>query len=295
MSDLLPHEELLQISEHLEALAAEGQILYKEDITEIDDSEQIILDEFQKKGEHQFEEAKRNMLSIIDIVLERGEYARIKMTEIHNLSTAREEVLFSITRSGMEQRLGEVFDVLGVIEALKKLSIIAKEVGMHLQRKQNVERQIRVGNSHSDKFKENKIFIGHGGSKQWYELRNFIENKLDLPTDEFNRVQAAGTTVSERLHQMLNDAALAFLVMTGEDKDGSGGVRARENVVHEVGLFQGRLGMSKAIILLEEGCQIFSNIHGVQTLNFPKGKIRSVFQDIREVCEREGLIAERSS
>jgi predicted nucleotide-binding protein len=34
------------------------------------------------------------------------------------------------------------------------------------------------------------------------------------------------------------------------------------NVIHEAGLFQGRLGFERAIILLEDGCEEFSNIQG---------------------------------
>jgi predicted nucleotide-binding protein len=67
-------------------------------------------------------------------------------------------------------------------------------------------------------------------------------------------------------------------------------VRARENVVHEAGLFQGRLGFKKAIVVLEDGCKPFSNIDGLTRLQFPKGNIRSMFQDARETLEREGLI-----
>jgi hypothetical protein len=36
----------------------------------------------------------------------------------------------------------------------------------------------------------NRIFIGHGRSKEWMVLRDFLENKLGLPTDEFNRKNA---------------------------------------------------------------------------------------------------------
>ena len=62
------------------------------------------------------------------------------------------------------------------------------------------------------------------------------------------------------------------------------------NVVHEAGLFQGRLGFTKAIILLEDGCQGFSNIEGLGQIRFPKGNIQSAFEEIRRVLEREGLI-----
>lgn len=67
-------------------------------------------------------------------------------------------------------------------------------------------------------------------------------------------------------------------------------MNARLNVVHEAGLFQGRLGFRKAIVLLEEGCEEFSNIHGLSQIRFPKGDISARFEKIREVLEREGLI-----
>jgi predicted nucleotide-binding protein len=61
-------------------------------------------------------------------------------------------------------------------------------------------------------------------------------------------------------------------------------------VIHEVGLFQGRLGFAKAIVLLEEGCTEFSNIHGLGQIRFPKGNVRAIFEDVRSVLEREGLL-----
>jgi predicted nucleotide-binding protein len=45
------------------------------------------------------------------------------------------------------------------------------------------------------------------------------------------------------------------------------------NVIHEVGLFQGRLGFKRAIVLLEEGCKEFSNIQGLGQIRYPKGNI----------------------
>jgi predicted nucleotide-binding protein len=88
----------------------------------------------------------------------------------------------------------------------------------------------------------------------------------------------------------LEDASFAFLVMTGEDNAGDGSSRARENVVHEVGLFQGRLGLRRAIVLLEDGCSEFSNINGLTTIRFPKNNILSKSEEIRKVLEREKII-----
>ena len=89
---------------------------------------------------------------------------------------------------------------------------------------------------------------------------------------------------------MLDTAGFAFLIMTGEDEQNDGQLRARENVVHEAGLFQGRLGFTSAIILLEEGCEEFSNIIGLGQIRFLKGNIKATFEGIREVLEREGIL-----
>jgi predicted nucleotide-binding protein len=133
--------------------------------------------------------------------------------------------------------------------------------------------------------------VGHGRSPLWRELKDFIEDRLALPVDEFNSVPVAGIPTTTRLSELLDAAAFAFLVMTGEDEQLDGKIRARENVVHEAGLFQGRLGFDRAIVLLEEGCEEFSNIHGLGQIRFPKGNISAKFDDIRAVLEREGLIA----
>jgi hypothetical protein len=58
----------------------------------------------------------------------------------------------------------------------------------------------------------------------------------------------------------------------------------------EAGLFQGRLGFKKAILLLEETCDKFSNAHGLDYIPFPPGNIKAAFEQVREVLEREKVI-----
>jgi predicted nucleotide-binding protein len=135
-----------------------------------------------------------------------------------------------------------------------------------------------------------KIFIGHGRALLWLKLRLFLSEKLHLDCDEFTDESPAGIATTARLQSMLNDARFAFLVMTSEDTHSDGTAHARENVVHEAGLFQGRLGFGRAIILLEEGCVPFSNIHGLGQIRFPKGNIDAAFEQIRDVLKRERVI-----
>ena len=72
--------------------------------------------------------------------------------------------------------------------------------------------------------KGEKIFIGHGRSDAWRELKDLIVERLKLPYDEFNAEPVAGVTNVERLRKMLDDAAFAFLVLTAEDVGADGGM-----------------------------------------------------------------------
>jgi predicted nucleotide-binding protein len=136
-----------------------------------------------------------------------------------------------------------------------------------------------------------KVFIGHGRSMAWRDLKDFIQDRLKLEWDEFNRETVAGRTTKERLEEMLDTACIAFLVMTAEDEHSDGSFQARANVIHEAGLFQGRLGFQRAIILLEDGCAEFSNIQGLTQIRFTKGQLGSKFEEIRKVLEREGIMS----
>lgn len=136
----------------------------------------------------------------------------------------------------------------------------------------------------------NNIFIGHGRSNVWPQLEKFLTERLKQTPDEFNRVPIAGVTTVDRLKEMIDGCKFAFLVLTAEDETAAGNMQARMNVIHEAGLFQGRLGFDKAIILLEEGCDEFSNIEGLGQIRFPKDNIASTIEEIRRVLEDRGII-----
>jgi predicted nucleotide-binding protein len=134
------------------------------------------------------------------------------------------------------------------------------------------------------------VFIGHGRSHVWRDLKDMLSERLGLRYIEFNSASAAGIATKERLEEMLDESSFAFLVMTAEDLHNDGSRHARENVVHEIGLFQGRLGFKRAIVLLEEGCEEFSNLAGVGQIRFPRGNVLAKSEEIRMVLEREGML-----
>ena len=100
-----------------------------------------------------------------------------------------------------------------------------------------------------------------------------------------------GSSIIAVLEGMLNRATFAVLVLTAEDETKSGSMRARQNVVHEAGLFQGRLGFKKAIVLKQEGTEDFSNIAGLQYISFSENRIDQTFYELRRVLAREGVIS----
>lgn len=179
--------------------------------------------------------------------------------------------------------IADVHGLRAPFRACAELADIATQAASHIDR-------IETLTGAAMATKKRTVFIGHGQSPLWRELKDFVQDRLDLPYEEFNRVAVAGRTTVDRLREMLDAAAIAFLVLTAEDEHSNGEVLARQNVVHEAGLFQGRLGFDRAIIVLEEGCAEFSNIHGLAQIRFPKGKISAVLEEVRRVVEREGII-----
>lgn len=144
----------------------------------------------------------------------------------------------------------------------------------------------------SSKHKKDRvdIVIGHGRSPLWRELKEWLRDHYDCKIHEFNSQSIVGVSHKERLKELMDVADVAFLLMTAEDEDGSGKLQARQNVVHEVGLFQGALGFENAVVLLEENCAEFSNIAGLGQIRFLKGNVASAFESIRQYLkDRHGL------
>jgi predicted nucleotide-binding protein len=247
--------------------------------------------------------AKSDMLSILESEMAEGrdgfleklkaeieQSTEVTLSDAIDFLTPRGQVMtrdsLALTQgSVVPPHISAIADLIALrhnIGRCRQLANLAIKAASHLERLSRRKRRAeQVGTN---------VFIGHGQSRLWRELKDFVSDRLRLPWDEFNRVPVAGFTNIARLSEMLDAAAIGFLVLTAEDEMTDGEVQARMNVVHEAGLFQGRLGFSKAVILLEEGCTEFSNIQGLGQIRFPKGKIAAAFEDVRRVVEREGLI-----
>ncbi len=139
------------------------------------------------------------------------------------------------------------------------------------------------------------IFIGHGGSKLWRDLKDHLQDKHGYEVVAYEIGSRAGHTIRDILEEMMEKSSIAFLVLTGEDETADKKLLARQNVIHETGLFQGRLGFSRGIVLLEEGTEEFSNLAGIQQIRFAKGNIKETFGEVLAVLRREFEMATRAA
>lgn len=131
------------------------------------------------------------------------------------------------------------------------------------------------------------IFIGHGRSGQWRLLKDHLHDLHGYEVQAYETGARAGHTIRDILADLVRTSSFALLVMTAEDDHTDGTKHARENVIHEVGLFQGRLQHGRAIVLLENGATEFSNLAGIQQIRFSKDNIRETFGDVLATLKRE--------
>lgn len=302
----------LDHSSHIQGTVGDWQRYTSEDIeNEILNRENIIdltnLMMISKKTSDFFEDKKTEILSIISTYLtpKDDKFLNSLQKQIEDLIIDNEKKILQPMLPTTQFQTRDSEAAMQGSKIPKHLEILAKILSINLpfERCKNLSSLANKASNHIKRiefshFSHNSIgtnvFIGHGQSSVWRDLKDFLQDRLNLPWDEFNRMPVAGITNINRLSQMLDSAAIAFLVMTGEDAQKNGELHARMNVIHEAGLFQGRLGFTKAIILLEEGCEEFSNIQGLGQIRFPKDNIKAAFEEIREVLEREEIIQSSS-
>lgn len=137
---------------------------------------------------------------------------------------------------------------------------------------------------------DGRIFIGHGRNNLWARVQIFLNDELKLKTLFFESESRTSESITNILNDFLDKSSFAIIVFTAEDETADGKIRARQNVIHEVGLFQGRIGFDKVIILKQEGIEEFTNIAGLQYIPFSNDNIEQTFYELQRKLKKFGLI-----
>lgn len=140
-----------------------------------------------------------------------------------------------------------------------------------------------------------KVFIGHGHNELVrHRVKGFVADRCGLEPIILEELPSAGMTVVEKLEKYGRPADYAVLILTGDDLAASSETQARQNVIEEVGWFQGALGRDRTAILVQEGTQIPSNIAGVVYIGFSGDEVQSAFDKLRAEFEEAGLLGPSS-
>ena len=176
-----------------------------------------------------FRRQQRNLLSILDIEISHANSLfLIQMKEeVSELSVLTESQLLENWRPNQHTsrdslavsqglwnapHISVLSQVCAIQRTVRIVTILAENVGQvasHTLRQQRRPQEgAHIGTS---------VFLGHGHSQIWWELKDFLKDQLSLPVDEFNGVPGAGIPTSIRLPEMLDTAAIAFF---GFDRGG---------------------------------------------------------------------------
>ncbi len=139
------------------------------------------------------------------------------------------------------------------------------------------------------------IFISHGQNPEWFAVQRFIENRFDSPVYSFESAPWGGHEVSQALSNYLERCGLSVCVLTAEDSAADGRQLARQSVIHEVGLFQGRHGFDRVVLLVEEGCDFVPEAAVPYTIYFPRNRINHAFYQLAEIIELRGYSAKEEA
>lgn len=131
------------------------------------------------------------------------------------------------------------------------------------------------------------VFIAHGGDPQWRALKSFVESDCNLPVYTFESGVWGSTQVTEALSQYLEQCGFAVCVLTAEDFSVDGRRSARQNVVHEVGLFQGRYGFDRVMVLVEEGCDFVPPTAAPFSMTFTRNNVESTFWQVAKMLRAQ--------
>jgi predicted transcriptional regulator len=164
--------------------------------------------------------------------------------------------------------------------------VLAKDLGGNRSARLNARGRLALSGSPAPILETTmhpkRIFLTHGRSPDWHEIQRYIEKTVGVETLELSEEPFQGRTILQKLDDESRKCGYAVIVLTGDDRVGEDEVRARENVIHEIGFFQGRYGLDRVCLVYERGVNIPSNISGLGYIPFPKGEVRAAFADLRK-------------
>ena len=167
-----------------------------------------------------------------------------------------------------------------VNKAIVKLEKEAKSWQMNVQ---NINRKYESSKP--------KAFISHSESTPALtELRDYldelgIEKLIVIKKPNLDRV------IDDKVEAYLDEADFVIILATGDSRDRNGNLIPAGNVIHEIGLAQGKSKFKGRIIyLLEEKTEFPTNIKPRVYIRFNRNNIEHKFGDIVKEMKKMGFL-----
>jgi sugar/nucleoside kinase (ribokinase family) len=133
------------------------------------------------------------------------------------------------------------------------------------------------------------VFLAHGTDPQWRKVWQFLEEDCHLQVYGA-QPGPSGEGQGEAMARLVALCGFAVCLLTGQDTMRTGHRYPDQSVVHQAGVFQGRVGFGRVALLVEEGVEIFSNVAGLICPPFRRGNVESTFWHLTRMLRREGLL-----
>jgi predicted nucleotide-binding protein len=138
--------------------------------------------------------------------------------------------------------------------------------------------------------KRANVFLSHGHNELLkLKLKDFLTVRLGHPPIILAEQASRGFTVVEKLERVSEICCFAVILMTKDDQQVDGGIRARQNVIHEIGFFQGKYGRKNVVLLAERGIELFTNISGIIRIEFEATNFEQCYEPLRTEIESSTL------
>jgi predicted nucleotide-binding protein len=137
-----------------------------------------------------------------------------------------------------------------------------------------------------------KIFIIHGHDEaKWRELRDVLEDELDLKVTVLKEEPGASETLIHKFEEFADDCCYAFALLTPDDfvtKEGKCYFQSRPNVLFELGWFYGHFGRSRVCIVKKDTTEVPSDLNGILSIDFHE-TVSEGFIKIQDELKKAGV------
>ncbi len=139
--------------------------------------------------------------------------------------------------------------------------------------------------------RSNNVFLIHGrDNARKFEVARFLDKEIDLNVTILDEKANGGKTIIEKFEKHW-EVDFAVALWTGDDQ---GGLldsesdlrkRARQNVIFETGIFFGKLGREKVIVLYDKDVEIPSDYSGVTYISFEDQWKNDLRREVHHIYE----------